>query len=48
MVKNKLEQKTSLKSCYGTDEWSDNSGICRNCKSKKGCDKMNKSNKNNI
>lgn len=46
MVKNKiakseLEQRNSLKGCYGTVEWSENSGICCQCKWKNDCGKVN-------
>jgi len=41
MAKNELEEKNSLKACYGTNEWSDNSGICRNCKLREKCGKIN-------
>jgi len=42
MVKNELEEKKSLKACYGTKEWSANSGICHNCKLKNDCGKSSK------
>jgi len=46
MVKNetktKLEEMKLLKGCYGTSEWSENSGICCQCKLKDECGKMNK------
>jgi len=29
------------KACFGTKEWSKNSGICKRCKSKKDCGKVN-------
>jgi len=45
MVKSEFEQRVLLKGCYGTSEWSDNSGICRNCKWKDDCGKINESNK---
>jgi hypothetical protein len=45
MTKNKLKQTQSVKGCFGTNEWSDNSGICRNCKCKEDCGKMNNLNK---
>jgi len=45
MVKSELEQMQLLKACYGSDEWSNNSGICRNCKLKEDCGKANKVNK---
>ena len=45
MVKNKImnskvKQPNLLKGCYGTSEWSQNSGICSNCKLQKACGKM--------
>ncbi|MBT4165787.1 hypothetical protein HOE04_01985 [archaeon] len=46
MTKNKLEQMQSTKACYGTNEWSDNSGICRNCKCKEDCGKIKLANEN--
>ncbi|MBU1849107.1 MAG: hypothetical protein KKH40_00105 [Nanoarchaeota archaeon] len=46
MVKSKLEQKYLLKGCYGTNEWSNNSGICCNCKLKEDCGKARSANKN--
>jgi hypothetical protein len=45
MVKDKLEENESLKGCYGTNEWSDNSGICRNCKLREECGKVNAHNR---
>jgi hypothetical protein len=42
MVKAELEQK---KACYGTNEWSLNSGICCNCKLQVECGKENPNNK---
>lgn len=45
MVKTKLEHKYLLKDCYKTNEWSKNSGICRNCKLQEDCGKDNPSNK---
>jgi hypothetical protein len=36
----KSEQRHLLKGCYGTNEWSKNSGICRNCKWKEDCGKV--------
>ncbi len=45
MVKNELEQRRLLKACYGINEWSDNSGICCNCKWKKDCGKVNSTDK---
>ncbi|MBT3464381.1 hypothetical protein HN451_05290 [archaeon] len=45
MTKVELKQKATIKECYGTNEWSDNSGICCNCKLKEDCGKVN-SNRN--
>lgn len=39
MVKNEIKSSSMLKGCYGTNEWSDNSGICSNCKLKEACGK---------
>ena len=41
IVKNKSEKQRLLKGCYGTSEWSENSGICCQCKLKDDCGKMN-------
>ncbi|MDD5193921.1 MAG: hypothetical protein PHF67_05040 [Candidatus Nanoarchaeia archaeon] len=38
MVKSELEQRQLIKGCYGTAEWSKNSGICRKCKWKDKCE----------
>ncbi len=40
-VKSMQEQQKSSKGCFGTTEWSENSGICCNCKLKEDCGKMN-------
>jgi len=40
-VKSKSEQRHILRGCYGTSEWSANSGICCQCKWKDDCGKMN-------
>jgi len=42
MVKAELKQKTPVKACFGTKEWSENSGICCNCKLQKECGKIRK------
>jgi hypothetical protein len=42
MVKAKLQQK-SKKTCFGTKEWSENSGICKRCEYKEDCGKIKKS-----
>lgn len=45
MVNKKREKQQPLKGCYGTNEWSENSGICRNCKLKDECGKTRKNQK---
>ena len=40
MVKSKKKQQ-SEKICFGTKEWSENSGICNRCESKTDCGKIN-------
>jgi len=45
MVKDKLKQRSLQKGCYGTNEWSNSSGICCNCKWKDDCGKVNPSNR---
>jgi len=42
MAKNELVQLQSLKRCFGSEEWSENSGICSNCKLKNDCGKIAK------
>ena len=42
MAKNELKRQNLLKACYGTKEWSENSGICCNCKLQKDCGKIEK------
>jgi len=44
MTKTKLEQRNLEKGCYGTNEWSNNSGICCNCKWKEDCGKVDPNN----
>jgi hypothetical protein len=39
MIKTELLQQKPLKGCFGTKEWSKNSGICRNCELKNDCGK---------
>lgn len=46
MVKTELKQQRLLKACYGTKEWSENSGICCNCRFQKDCGKTEKKVKN--
>lgn len=42
MVKLQLKQQ-SEKACFGTKEWSENSGICKRCEYKNECGKIKKS-----
>ena len=46
MVKNQLQKKLSEKNCFGTKEWSQNSGICNGCELKKECGAIQTKNKN--
>jgi hypothetical protein len=39
MIKQELVAEKPLKGCYGTKEWSENSGICCNCELKRDCGK---------
>ena len=39
-MKSELKQQKLVKDCYGTSEWSENSGICCNCKLQDACGKM--------
>jgi hypothetical protein len=39
MVKNQLQKQQSKKACFGTKEWSKNSGICNGCEWKDACGK---------
>ena len=41
IMKSEIKQQKLLKVCYGTSEWSENSGICCQCKLKDDCGKMN-------
>jgi hypothetical protein len=41
MVKSKSPKQQSTKACFGTKEWSQNSGICNRCESKEKCGKIN-------
>ena len=45
MVKYPLKQQE--KSCFGTKEWSKNSGICKGCELKDACGKV-KAKKDNL
>ena len=40
MVKVPLKSKALRKPCFGTKEWSKNSGICNRCESKEACRKI--------
>jgi hypothetical protein len=42
MVKTQLQlqKMQSEKLCFGTKEWSENSGICRGCEQKENCGKV--------
>lgn len=46
MVKYQLRKKQSEKNCFGTKEWSQNSGICNGCKQKDECGKIKRKNGN--
>jgi len=39
MIKNQLQKEQSEKACFGTKEWSKNSGICKGCDWKDDCGK---------
>jgi hypothetical protein len=40
MVKNQLQKLQLEKTCFGTKEWSKNSGICNGCEQKDDCGKI--------
>jgi len=40
MVKSELQKQQSEKTCFGTKEWSKNSGICKGCELKNNCGKV--------
>jgi len=42
MVKSQLKKQFE-KACFGTKEWSENSGICNRCECKDECGKIKKS-----
>jgi len=46
MVKPQLQKQQPEKNCFGTKEWSKNSGICRGCERKDACGKMKTRNSN--
>jgi len=41
MDKLQIQKLPLKKACFGTKEWSENSGICKRCESKKDCGKVN-------
>jgi hypothetical protein len=47
MNNEELEQQ-NLKDCFGTKEYSKNSGICKKCKLKEDCGKCKKANEKGI
>jgi len=44
MAKSQLKQEQPKKDCFGTKEWSENSGICNGCDLKVECGKASKKN----
>ncbi len=40
MDKAQLQKQKSEKACFGTKEWSKNSGICNRCELKKDCGRV--------
>ncbi len=46
MTKSQLQKQQLVKNCFGTNEWSKNSGICNRCEQKADCGKI-KAKKNN-
>jgi len=40
MAKVKSQTDQTKKNCFGTKEWSQNSGICNRCKSQAACGKI--------
>jgi len=40
MVKAPSKSKALRKKCFGTREWSENSGICNRCELKESCRKI--------
>jgi len=40
MEKGQLQKQKSEKTCFGTKEWSNNSGICNGCELKVNCGKI--------
>ena len=48
MAKTQVKQKIPKKACFGTKEWSENSGICGRCNYKEECGKANKERNNQL
>ena len=46
MVKNQSQKQHPEKVCFGTKEWSKNSGICNGCEWKAECGKIKAKNNN--
>jgi len=40
MDKSQSQRQQSVKACFGTREWSENSGICNRCELKESCGKI--------
>ena len=40
MIKSQLQKQQLAKTCFGTKEWSKNSGICNGCEQKNDCGKV--------
>jgi hypothetical protein len=40
MGKTQSKKQNLERSCYGTKEWSANSGICRGCEKREACGKI--------
>jgi len=45
MVKAQVKCKIAKKACFGTKEWSKNSGICGRCEYQEECGKVNEKGK---
>ena len=48
MVKTQLQKQQSKKACFGTKEWSQNSGICNGCELKDDCGKIKEKKDNSL
>ncbi len=42
----KLQKQQLEKNCFGTKEWSNNSGICNGCEQKDACGKIKRKREN--